>query len=92
LEEKIMNLLFNKITFIILIAILLLVGFTILASNFDVEKIQANNLPIFSIQKAYYRDGGTIEYIGCGYQIIKFHRLGSSGFSVVYLCVVIVPY
>lgn len=87
-----MNLLFNKITFIILIAILLLVGFTILASNFDVEKIQANNLPIFSIQKAYYRDGGTIEYIGCGYQIIKFHRLGSSGFSVVYLCVVIVPY
>ena len=41
----------------------------------DVYKILNGNEPMFSIKKAVYEDGGTVEYIGLGYKIFKIKKV-----------------
>lgn len=41
----------------------------------DVYKILNDNEPMFSIKKAVYEDGGTVEYIGLGYKIFKIKKV-----------------
>ena len=41
----------------------------------DMYKILNNEEPMFSIKKAVYEDGGTIEYIGLGYKIFKIKKI-----------------
>lgn len=45
---------------------------------FTIDYIRAKNNqgPIFSIRTGILKDGGTKEYFGMGYKVIKFNRLG----------------
>lgn len=55
-----------------LVVITIFIGFFITFTFLmDIGRIIEKKEPIFSIQKAVYEDGGTIEYIGFGYKIYK---------------------
>ncbi len=56
----------------ICIIIIILITISILAFVIDVNRIIDKKEPIFSIQKAVYEDGGTVEYLGFFYKIYKF--------------------
>lgn len=63
----------SKKTFIrIIIIIFILLLISIFTFVLDINKIIDKKEPIFSIQKAVYEDGGTVEYLGFGYKIYKF--------------------
>lgn len=42
----------------------------------DKKRIEKDLPPIFVIQIAQYKDGGSKEYLGFGYKIIKYHKIG----------------
>ena len=41
----------------------------------DMYKVLCNDEPLFSVKKAVYEDGGTVEYIGLGYKIFKIRKI-----------------
>lgn len=53
-----------------IIVVLGIVFFTI-----DYSRVQKQEKPIFCINIATYKDGGTKEYYGLGYKVIDFHTL-----------------
>ena len=61
-----------KILFIVL-GIILVLGAIFFVIDYDRAKKQEK--PIFCINIATYRDGGTKEYLGLGYKVIDFHTL-----------------
>lgn len=40
--------------------------------SIDYSRITNNRKPIFSTETAVYKDGGSTEYLGAGYKIIKY--------------------
>lgn len=42
----------------------------------DYYRATQNEVPIFAIKYDSYWDGGTIEYLGLGYKVIKYNQLG----------------
>lgn len=62
----------KKTVKILVIIILILIIFSITAMFADLSKIIDNKKPVFSIQKAVYEDGGTIEYVGLFYKIFDY--------------------
>ncbi|MDP5277183.1 hypothetical protein [Chengkuizengella axinellae] len=38
----------------------------------DLSLSKTNHSPIFAIPKVYYEDGGSTEYYGLGYKVIKY--------------------
>jgi hypothetical protein len=47
--------------------------------NIDSKLVSMDIRPIFVISSGMAKDGGTIEYRGIGYQIIRWNRLVSDG-------------
>lgn len=67
------------ITLVIIIIMLGIVFFTI-----DYNKVKNNELPTFCIpNKMVIMDGGTREYFGLGYKVIKYNRL--SGYKGIHI-------
>ena len=62
---------------IIIIAIIVLVTLGVIFYNIDKERAQNVEEPLFCKSQDWtYMDGGTKEYWGLGYKVIKFNRLG----------------
>lgn len=61
----------KRLTGIVLIFSILIV--TLLCA--DMYKVLCNDEPLFSVKKAVYEDGGTVEYIGLGYKIFKIRKI-----------------
>ncbi len=66
----------SKKTVIILVTSIIL--FTIVCFTFmaaDISKLIDGKKPVFSIMRAEYEDGGTVEYIGLFYKIFDYKIL-----------------
>ena len=53
----------------------MIIIFTVFLTT-DIIMLNNNNKPIFSIEILMYTDGGTKEYLGLGYKIIDYKKLG----------------
>ena len=42
--------------------------------SIDIKQLKKGNEPIFCVNIKTYRDGGTKEYIGIGYKVIKYNN------------------
>lgn len=56
-----------------IISIILIVWIAFIITDFSLAK--ANKLPIFVIPVIRYKDGGSTEYYGLGYKVIKYVNL-----------------
>ncbi len=65
----------NKKNIIILLVLILI---CIILFAIDYNRVNDNTKPIFCIQTKLYEDGGSTEYIGLGYKVIKYVRLEES--------------
>lgn len=65
----------KKILKIILITLLVIILIDLIALIVDSKRIRKNKEPIFILKKEQYRDGGTKEFYGLGYKIIKYNKL-----------------
>lgn len=68
-EQKRMK---NIIIVLVTINILIVLGITF--GNIDKARLEEDKRPIFSFKITTYLDGGTQEYLGLGYKIIKYPR------------------
>lgn len=62
-----------KTLLIICIVVITLLSTMIIA---DFNYILQGEKPVFCFRKKEYKDGGTIEYVGLGYKIIKYNAIG----------------
>lgn len=58
----------------IILAVIVVIGIVFFAVDYN--RVNKKEKPIFCINIATYRDGGSKEYLGLGYKIIDFHRVG----------------
>lgn len=65
-----------KITIIFLVIINILIVLSIIFGCIDKSRLENDKNPIFSFKTLTYLDGGTQEYLGLGYKIIKYPRNG----------------
>ena len=63
----------SKIILIILIVIIIISCLGFIFYKIDNQRIKNDKDPIFVINTVIYKDGGTKEYLGLGYKIIKYH-------------------
>lgn len=77
-----------KYTYIlgIIIIVLLFMALPQITYTIDSKRIAEDKGPIFVIKIAEYKEGGTSEYIGLGYQVINWHRYGDNGidYGIIY--------
>lgn len=64
-----------KIKKILLIICIGIIGLTLLFGTVDYLRINQNKKPLFTLFKTQYKDGGSTEYFGLGYKIIKCNTL-----------------
>ena len=57
----------------VILAIIVVLGIVFFA--IDYSRVQKQEKPIFCVNIATYRDGGTKEYLGLGYKVIDFYTL-----------------
>lgn len=57
----------------IIISIILIIWFAFFTTDFYLAK--GNKQPIFAIPVTMYKDGGSTEYYGLGYKVIKYVNL-----------------
>lgn len=57
----------------VIIGIILIIWFVFSITDFSLAK--ANKTPIFAIPVIRYKDGGSTEYYGLGYKVIKYVNL-----------------
>lgn len=55
-------------------AIILFIIMIIFFISIDLYQLKNEKEPIFAINTISYRDGGSKEYMGLGYKIIKYHN------------------
>lgn len=60
----------KKVKILVIIVIVWLIFFSV-----DFIRAQNQKRPIFCIGLPPFRDGGTREYLGLGYKVIKFHKI-----------------
>lgn len=63
--------------FFVILAVIILIGFS--AFCIDSSRVNNGNAPIFVVEGVAYRDGGSKEYIGLGYKVIKYNVIGENG-------------
>lgn len=63
----------TKKMFLIIVAGI--ISFALIFGTIDYLRINNNNKPLFTLFKTQYKDGGTTEYFGLGYKIIKCNTL-----------------
>ena len=61
-----------KIVLIIVISIILI---STIFAIVDYNRTKKELIPIFTIKTKIYKDGGSVEYLGLGYKIIKYNQL-----------------
>lgn len=57
----------------VIISIILIIWFVFSITDFSLAKV--NKTPIFAIPVIRYKDGGSTEYYGLGYKVIKYVNL-----------------
>lgn len=50
--------------------------------SIDIKQLKKGNEPIFCVNIKTYRDGGTKEYIGIGYKVIKYNNNKRKDFQI----------
>ena len=60
----------------IILVILMFIAVFIIFSAIDYWRVKSNKMPIFVIPVIRYRDGGSVEYYGLGYKVLKCRTLG----------------
>ena len=70
----------KKDTKILCIVLAIIIALGIIFFIFDYNRVKNNETPIFCINSATYRDGGSKEYLGLGYIVIDFNR--TNGYDV----------
>ncbi len=70
----------KKDTKILCIVLAIIIALGIIFFIFDYNRVKNNETPIFCINSATYRDGGSKEYLGLGYKVIDFNR--TNGYDV----------
>lgn len=58
---------------------LILILLPVLFFTIDLSLAKLNKPPLFAIQTAIYKDGGTRDYKGFGYQVIDYNELDGEG-------------
>lgn len=83
---------------VIVLAVVLMIGFSILTYNINVSRLNNGEDPLFVYHANSVNDGGTKIYHGLGYHIIKWHSYientplegvdfhGIAGKDTVYVC------
>lgn len=67
------------------ILIFLIIFFApVITYRIDSNLVHRDKRPIFIIKKAMYKDGGTTEYRGLGYQVIKWNIRTNKGIELGY--------
>lgn len=59
----------------IIISVITIVIIGVILMSTDYYLIKTNENPIFSVEIAVYKDGGSTEYCGLGYKIIKYVKM-----------------
>lgn len=72
----------NKKVKVIVLILVLLIIMAILFFLVDLQQVKNNRDPIFCINTLTYRDGGSKEYLGLGYKIIKYHNNSGKDFEI----------
>lgn len=67
----------KRIKYILVILGIIIISFLIII-GIDYTMIKGNKKPIFSKSTGGYDDGGTVEYKGFGYKIIKYNKINGS--------------
>jgi hypothetical protein len=57
------------------VILLLLILISIITSRIDYSRLSNGNKPLFSLAIAHFKDGGTVAFIGFGYQLISWHQI-----------------
>lgn len=76
----------KKYTYLILVIIIILaiVFLPRITYTIDSSLVEQDKRPIFVIKRVMVKDGGTIVYMGFGYQVIKWNRLTDKGAEIGY--------
>ncbi|WP_259473520.1 hypothetical protein [Clostridium estertheticum] len=64
----------------IIIGAILIIVLTFFITDFCLSK--ANKSPVFAIPTVMYKDGGSIEYYGLGYKVIKYSNITGSEIKI----------
>ena len=68
----------KKIIIKILIVLLLVFSVHEITFVLDTNAIKKGNRPSFALDLVRYKDGGSVEYYGLGYQVLKWHQMSTS--------------
>lgn len=58
-----------------IICMILIIWFSLVITDFSLSRV--NKTPIFAIPLVRYKDGGSAEYYGLGYKVIKYVNLSA---------------
>lgn len=62
---------------LVILSVVILLGFSFFC--IDSSRVKNDSPPLFVIKTVIYRDGGTTEYLGLGYKVIKYNVIGENG-------------
>ena len=72
----------NKKIKTLIISLLIIITIILIFFAIDIYRLRINKEPIFCINTITYRDGGSKEYLGIGYKIIKYNSNNRQDFEV----------
>lgn len=72
----------NKKIKTLIISLLIIITIILIFFAIDVYRLTIHKEPIFCINTITYRDGGSKEYLGIGYKIIKYNSNNRQDFEV----------
>ncbi len=73
----------KKLNYLLLKTLIFILGLSLLFSSIDYFRIKNNTNPLFVILINKYMDGGSKEYIGLGYKVIKCNTLnGDNSYNI----------
>ncbi len=72
----------NKKIKALIISLLIIITIILIFFAIDIYRLRINKEPIFCINTITYRDGGSKEYLGIGYKIIKYNSNNRQDFEV----------
>lgn len=67
-----------------ILIILIVIFAPVITYKIDSTLVEQDKRPIFVLEKERYKDGGTTEYRGLGYQVIKWNKQTNMGIEFGY--------
>ncbi|GMQ63567.1 hypothetical protein [Vallitalea maricola] len=74
----------HKINIKKVILVLIIILIPVFTYSIDSKLVLQDKKPIFVVKTGMYKDGGTTEYWGLGYQVIKWNMLTIDGYKFGY--------